>query len=386
MADNIDRLKATKQQKYLNYDIRQPFKVTGNTYADNLKMLTSQSEFYKTGFMYPSYKTFDPQNTFAKDKVHQQTQTLEFKLDLENNSVTQTLYFLTQYRNSNTNVTKNITHTSPMVNIKSIVLSIGNQSRYTIGPDEIYVFNCTRLSHGDKMFTNLIDNFGLSANYDIDPSTNSIPPSSNSKWYMFAIPLFANENIPYNLLTDNTNQCILKIELDSNKFILPSSPNTSYTDLSLNDCKLIASQLFIPSAQYDDIVKNKLIEFRINDTQKSSVVQMDTTTLLSDTVQSVKITPRQGGCSLMLIGLREKNNILTFASYIPINNISIIDKNKKVVKNQSFNTDILRNLNSIEHDTGEFFLKKDLVAYSFDTAIDRIIVTGHHGAVEVLDD
>ena len=87
-----------------------------------------------------------------------------------------------------------------------------------------------------------------------------------------------------------------------------------------------------------------------------------------------------------IIGLREKNNILTFASYIPINNISIIDKNKKVVKNQSFNTDILRNLNSIEHDTGEFFLKKDLVAYSFDTAIDRIIVTGHHGAVEVLDD
>ena len=38
---------------------------------------------------------------------------------------------------------------------------------------------------------------------------------------------------------------------------------------------------------------------------------------------------------------------------------------------------MLRNLNTMELDTGEFFLKKDIVAYSFDSLIDRIIVTGY---------
>ena len=176
------------------------------------------------------------------------------------------------YRNNNTNVTKNITHTCPIINTKSITLSVGNQSRYIIGPDETYIYNCVRLSHGDKMFPNLIDNIGITSSYDIDPSTNSIPPSSNSKWYFFAIPLFANSQIPYNLLTNNTNQCILKIELDKDKFILPSSPNTSYNDLVMNDCHLVASQIFLPPDQYTDIIRNKLVEYRVNDTQKSSVI------------------------------------------------------------------------------------------------------------------
>ena len=64
------------------------------------------------------------------------------------------------------------------------------------------LFNCIRLSHGDKMFTNLIDNLGLLSSYDIDASTNSIAPGSNSKWYLFAIPLFANLNISFNVLTN----------------------------------------------------------------------------------------------------------------------------------------------------------------------------------------
>jgi len=63
----------------------------------------------------------------------------------------------------------------------------------------------------------------------------------------------------------------------------------------------------------------------------------------------------------MLIGLREKNNPLTFATFIPINDVGIKRKNGSSVKNQTFNTDILRNLNTFEHDTGEFFLIKDLV-------------------------
>ena len=51
-----------------------------------------------------------------------------------------------------------------------------------------------------------------------------------------------------------------------------------------------------------------------------------------------------------------------------------------------FNTDILKCINTLEHDTGEFFLTKDLVAYSFDSMIDRMIIMNYHGAVEVLDD
>jgi len=88
----------------------------------------------------------------------------------------------------------------------------------------------------------------------------------------------------------------------------------------------------------------------------------------------------------MLCGLREKNNPLTFATFIPINNISIRRKDGSRVKNQSFNTEILRNMNTYEHDTGDFFLKKDIVAFPFDSVIDRVILLGYHGAVEVLED
>ena len=173
--------------------------------------------------------------------------------------------------------------------------------------------------------------------------------------------------------------------LTSNKFILPTSP-TSYADLSINECKLIASQVFIPPNQYKDIVSSGFVDYRINDTSSSTVFQLDTTSLISDSQQSVKVTARQGGCSLMLIGLREKNNPLTFASFIPINDVGIKRKNGSSVKNQTFNTDILRNLNTFEHDTGEFFLIKDLVAFSFDSMIDRMIIMNYQGAVEVLED
>ena len=193
-------------------------------------------------------------------------------------------------------------------------------------------------------------------------------------------------NIPFNVLTNNTNQCIIKVELDAGKFILPSSPNASYSDLSLYDCKLVAAQTFIPPNQYQDIIKNNLIEYRINDTQQSYVTQLDTTSLLNDNKQSVKVTARNGGCSLFLIGLRERNNPLAFASFLTINNISIKRKDGSSVKNQTFNTDILRNLNSLELDTGEFFLKKDIVAYALDAAVDRVICINHHGAVEVMED
>ena len=77
---------------------------------------------------------------------------------------------------------------------------------------------------------------------------------------------------------------------------------------------------------------------------------------------------------------------MTFASFIPINEVGIKRKNGSSVKNQTFNTDILRNLNTFEHDTGEFFLVKDLIAFSFDSMIDRMIIMNYQGAVEVLED
>ena len=135
------------------------------------------------------------------------------------------------------------------------------------------------------------------------------------------------------------------------------------------------------------MLKNNILEYRINDTQQSSVYTLDTTSLLNDNNQSIKITARNGGCSLFLIGLRERNNPLTFTSFLNYQQYFQLNvKDGSRVKNQAFNTDILRNLNSLELDTGEFFLKKDIVAYALDAAIDRIMIMNHHGAVEVMED
>ena len=87
MSDNIDRL-LTGKQKYLNYDVRQPYKVEGLKISQGLSMMTSQAAYLKTGFNYPSYKIFDLQNQYDKTLVHQQAgQTLEFKLDIEPNCI-----------------------------------------------------------------------------------------------------------------------------------------------------------------------------------------------------------------------------------------------------------------------------------------------------------
>ena len=61
MSDNINRLLASSNQKFLNYDVRQPYKVEGHKIAQGFSMMTSQAEYLKTGFNYPSYKVFDPQ-------------------------------------------------------------------------------------------------------------------------------------------------------------------------------------------------------------------------------------------------------------------------------------------------------------------------------------
>ena len=74
-----------------------------------------------------------------------------------------------------------------MMNISSITLQINNNPVYVIKPEDIYIYNCVRLSHGDKMFTNLIDNLGISSTYGIDPVSNSIL-HSNDKY----IPFFFN--------------------------------------------------------------------------------------------------------------------------------------------------------------------------------------------------
>ena len=44
----------------------------------------------------------------------------------------------------------------------------------------------------------------------------------------------------------------------------------------------------------------------MNDVSRSTTLQLETISLVSDFQHSVKITARPGGCSLLLIGLREK--------------------------------------------------------------------------------
>ena len=64
----------------------------------------------------------------------------------------------------------------------------------------------------------------------------------------------------------------------------------------------------------------------------------------------------------------------------------VLGKNGTEVKNKTMNTDILRCLNICEHDTGDFLLKMNLVAFAFDLLIDRIILMEYHRDVEMLDD
>lgn len=131
MADNIDRLKSIGAQKYLNYDlIGSPFTVQGLAIGNNLNMITSASEYKKISFMYPSLRMIDPQNQYDKTVVHQQKgQLVEFKLDIEANCLVTQFFLFLQYRNSNTDVTKNITHTSPMLNVERVSLVLNNQPK-----------------------------------------------------------------------------------------------------------------------------------------------------------------------------------------------------------------------------------------------------------------
>lgn len=386
MSYNIENLLKSSNQNFLTYP-NNPFKVEANKLPGNRTMFASKNEYLKQNFAYPTMKVFDYQNTtFNKDKVHQTQETLEFKLDIESNNIVTMLFVFLKYRNKNTNSNKCLKHYSPINSIESVTLHI-NQAVYSVKPEEIHVFNCVRLSHGDKVFPNLIDNIGITSSYDIDKSTNVINPASNSPWYFFGIPLFAHCNIPWNVLTSNSNDPVLvKVSLEKDRFIMPSSPTTNYNDLALYDCKLIASMITLAPLHYQEAIASEIIDYRFNDTTKSTIIALNTTNLISDSKQQIKYQNKQGGYSLLLMGLRERNNPAKFASYIPLDNVGIKRKNNFYMKSQSFDSDILRNLNTYELSTGDFFLVKNLVAFSFDAMIDQIITMNYHGAVEIFDD
>ncbi len=182
MSNNFNILKASGSQKFLIYDIKKPsHEVKAYRVTNNNSIFTSLSEYSKIGFNYPSYKLVDPSNQFDKDKIFQSDQTLEFNLDIEPNCLVPQLFFLMQFQNKNSGIDKSITHISPIVSIENITLQLNSNTRYTIKPEDIYIYNCVRLSHGDKMFPDLIDNLGISSTYDVDPVTNEILPASKSK-------------------------------------------------------------------------------------------------------------------------------------------------------------------------------------------------------------
>ena len=183
---------------------------------------------------------------------------MEFKLDIDIYSLVPQFFLFMKFKNSNTDVTKYDEYWK-------VALTNGDNPVITIkGSEEIYIHNCTRLSHGDKMFEDLIDNLGISSSYDIDPLTNTIPPASESIWYFFALPIFSYLNIPYNILTNNNSQFQLKVDLAKNRFVLPSSPG-GYADLSLVDCKLIASQVFVTQNYYSNLIKNNILQYRMSE-------------------------------------------------------------------------------------------------------------------------
>ena len=78
MSDNIEKLMSSGKQKFLNYG--NVYEVQTRPILFGQSILTTQQEHSKVGFNYPSYRMFDNQNTIEKSNVHQQKQTLEFKL------------------------------------------------------------------------------------------------------------------------------------------------------------------------------------------------------------------------------------------------------------------------------------------------------------------
>lgn len=102
--------------------------------------------------MYPSLRLIDAQNQVDKTLVFQQKgQLINFKLDIEPNSLVSQFFFFKQFRNSNTDVTKNIVHTSPMVNIGRITLWLNNNVVSCI----LYLVSCIDGGRSSVQHTNM---------------------------------------------------------------------------------------------------------------------------------------------------------------------------------------------------------------------------------------
>ena len=99
MSDNIEKLMSSGKQKFLNYC--NVYEVQTRPILFGQSILTTQQEHSKVGFNYPSYRMFDNQNAIEKSNVHQQKQTLEFKLTIDSNCIVTQFFFFIQYRNLN---------------------------------------------------------------------------------------------------------------------------------------------------------------------------------------------------------------------------------------------------------------------------------------------
>src|SRR5688572_24199143 len=120
MSENIAKLAASGAQPYPTYDVKQPFAIKASPINANMNAFMSQNEYLKDAFLYPSYRTCDYNNQVDKTKVFQiKGQTLEYKLDFEANALVSQMFVFMRFRNTNTDVTKNITHTCPIANIQS---------------------------------------------------------------------------------------------------------------------------------------------------------------------------------------------------------------------------------------------------------------------------
>jgi hypothetical protein len=372
---------------YLNYGIRAPLHAQAQRPVNNGGyIVTTAEEADKISIYNPRERIITSTNVKKNETVFQEVKDYEFVLQTDDYCVCPNIFGVIRLKNKNTTAGKNILHTAPMVNVKVVSIEIAGNTWYHTKKDEIYIHHCIRLSHGDKMFSNLIKKFGISTDYDIDPITNDIAPGETNE-YMFCLPLFANQKIPWRYITKTSNEVVIKITLDKNCFITAASPNQDKDDVILDDFYLSVHELQIPPEIYEleTNYPGKYLQFRVNDTRESANVDLSTSTLRTGKY-TVEINSKQGPVSLFLFGLREKDNIETFADFIPIDDLEITTKSDKRLKEKTWKTDVMKVLQVYDTQMGEFFLKKNIYAYAFDANVAQIVVKGHHGNVEFMED
>ncbi len=126
--------------------------------------------------------------------------------------------------------------------------------------------------------------------------------------------------------------------------------------------------------------------YRFCDSSFNELFQRLGADLISNSGTEIKLSAKQGGHALVCAGLRRKNNINSFGSFVPIDNVYIRDNFDTKIKNTTFDTTLLKLITTYEYNVGNLYLNGNIVAFPFDDDVDNVIYSGKHGSVQVMGD